>query len=247
MVMAEWGNATVVVFDVCDTMMASKTSFIKHAAKSTKHAAKRHHKIERQQRKQQQRHQKRATTNKKQPSPPPRFSRDAPRGHGIASSMPLSTTLEDVEIEFMKSLQPISLKQPRWIRGDQWQVRSATTSLADYIVLGHSGESGAAAITVWHRKDGEQVQVFYYCFQWSTMVNTSNTGGLFDFGVSYSQAFFFLSFFLFFFCSVVIRGFTVATIVLMPIAVAHDVRAARNGDFHSTPDCDLGRQWGRRR
>ena len=79
------------------------------------------------------------------------------------------------------------------------------------------------------------------------MVNTSNTGGLFDFGVSYSQAFFFLSFFLLFFCSVVIRGFTVATIVLMPIAVAHDVRAARNGDFHSTPDCDLGRQWGRRR
>ena len=65
------------------------------------------------------------------------------------------------ESQEMEQLCPVSLFQPRWIRSDQWQVRSASTSLDDFVVLGHSGEPGAAAITVWNRKNGEQLHTMY--------------------------------------------------------------------------------------
>merc|ERR1711871_709388 len=65
--------------------------------------------------------------------------------------------------EHIERLRPISLHQPRWIRADQWHVRSASTSLREYVVLGHSGECGEAAITVWHRETGDQLHTSYGC------------------------------------------------------------------------------------
>ena len=61
----------------------------------------------------------------------------------------------------LAQLQPVSLHRPRWIRGDQWQVQCATTALESYVVLGHSGEPGAAAITVWERRSGKQLHTMY--------------------------------------------------------------------------------------
>ena len=63
--------------------------------------------------------------------------------------------------ERLSQLKPVSLRRPRWIRGDQWQVQSATTALEGYVVLGHSGEPGAAAITVWERHSGKQLHTMY--------------------------------------------------------------------------------------
>ena len=68
---------------------------------------------------------------------------------------------ESTESKKMELLRPVSLQRPRWIRGDQWHVRSATTSLTSYVVLGHSGEPGAAAITVWDRTTGKQLHTMY--------------------------------------------------------------------------------------
>ena len=63
--------------------------------------------------------------------------------------------------ERLTQLQPVSLHRPRWIRGDQWQVQSAMTALDGYVVLGHSGETGTAAITVWDRNSGKQLHTMY--------------------------------------------------------------------------------------